>query len=371
MRASVTRLVVINAVLCALFGALFAIPIGQLEVGLIIGLLFGVASGLFIELVFRRWRGRWLYRRRLLFLVLQEVLLTLYVLLPAYIAYLSLRPARLPVNEMPAELVNSAQAVELSTSDEITLAGWYIPPQNGAVIIALHGMGSNRLGVLPHARILLEQGYGVLMMDMRAHGASGGDIFADGWNSVIDVSAMVDYLQARPEVEHIGALGLSAGAISILHAGAAIEGIEAFVADGTGVAGLDDLLDPLIPHPAIAWLLVPDYWMSYRFTALFSGIAPAPALRTQVRRIAPRPILFIAGAESMWEPELAAKYASSAGAAAEVWVIPDTGHIAGVLTNPNEYANRVLAFLDAALMNLTRPNVLPTKIALVGDQQIK
>jgi len=197
--------------------------------------------------------------------------------------------------------------------------------------------------------MLTEQGYGVLMMDMRAHGSSSGEIFADGWNSAVDVSVMVDYLQSRPEVEKIGALGLSAGAISILHAGAALESIEAFAVDGTGVAGIDDLLDPLIPDPAIAWLLVPDYWMSYRFTALFSGLQPMPPLREQVRRIAPRPILFIAGGESMWEAELAEKYVLSAGASAELWVIPDAGHLAGILIEPNEYADRVLAFLDAAL----------------------
>ncbi|MBE7514663.1 MAG: alpha/beta hydrolase [Anaerolineales bacterium] len=255
MRGYITRLVVINALICAVFGALFTIPIGRLEVGLIGGLLFGVTSGLFIELTFRRWKDRWLYHRRLLFLVLLEVLLTLYLLLPAYIVYFNLRPARLPITEMPPELINIAQEVALSTSDGITLSGWYIPPQNGAVIIALHGLGSNRLGVLPHTLMLAEQGYGVLMMDMRAHGASGGEVFADGWNSAVDVRAMVDYLQSHPEVEHIGALGLSAGAISILHAGAAIEAIEAFVADGTGVAAIEDLLDPLFHIP-----LLPGSW---------------------------------------------------------------------------------------------------------------
>jgi len=86
MRGFVTRVVVINTVLCAVFGVLFAIPVGQFAAGLVIGCLFGATSGLFIELVFRRWRGRWVYRRRLLFLVLLEILLTLYLLLPAYIA---------------------------------------------------------------------------------------------------------------------------------------------------------------------------------------------------------------------------------------------------------------------------------------------
>jgi pimeloyl-ACP methyl ester carboxylesterase len=350
MRRYFTRLVIINALICAVFAAVFAIPIGRLEAGLVAGLAFGILIGLLVEAVFQRWKGRWLYQRRLLFLVLLEVLLTLYVLMPAYLAYFGLRPARIPVTAIPDELVDIAEEVTLETRDGIFLSGWYIPSQNSAVIILLHGLGSNRLGVQSHAHMLIEQGYGVLMMDMRAHGTSGGEIFADGWNSATDVSAMVEYLRARADVEHIGALGLSAGAVSILQAGAEDEAIEAFVADGTGVAAAADLLDPLTPHPAIAWLLVPDYWMSYRFTALFSGLDPAPPLREQVRRIAPRPILFIAGAESMWEAELATKYAASAGDSAEVWVVPNAGHIAGIHIAPDEYAVRVLGFLNAALL---------------------
>jgi hypothetical protein len=353
MRRYFTRLVIINALICAAFGLAFAVPIGQVEAGVVAGLLFGIIIGLLVEGVFRRWEGRWLYRRRLVFLVLVEVLLTLYLLMPAYLAYLSLRPARLPVTAIPSELVDIAQEVSVQTSDGIALSGWYIPPKNGVVIIALHGFGSNRLGALPQARMLMQHKYGVLMMDMRAHGASGGEMYVDGWNALVDVNAMVTYLRARPEVKRIGALGLSAGAISILHAGAGNEAIEAFVADGTGVAGINDLLDPLIPHPAIACLLVPGYWTSYRFMALFSGMAPLPPLREQVKRIAPRPILFIAGGESMWEPELAAKYAGSAGASAEVWVLPGVGHVAGILTLPDVYAARVLTFLDTALIRGT------------------
>ncbi|MBZ0289690.1 MAG: hypothetical protein K8I30_18855, partial [Anaerolineae bacterium] len=155
MRKYFTRLVIINTLICALFGALFAVPIGQLEAGLIVGLVFGLGVGLFVEALFRRWQGRWLYRRRLLFLILLETLLLLYVLMPAYLAYFGLRPARIPVDIPPEDLANIAEEVLLQTDDGISLSGWYIPPQNGVAVIALHGLGSNRLGVLPHTRLLV------------------------------------------------------------------------------------------------------------------------------------------------------------------------------------------------------------------------
>ncbi len=39
MRGYFTRLVIVNAVICAIFGAVFATPIGRLEVGLVAALL--------------------------------------------------------------------------------------------------------------------------------------------------------------------------------------------------------------------------------------------------------------------------------------------------------------------------------------------
>jgi len=65
---------------------------------------------------------------------------------------------------------------DVRAEDGAMLRGWKVraAKPNGSWILVFHGVGDNRYGVEPHARLLLQNGYGVVMMDSRAHGASGG-----------------------------------------------------------------------------------------------------------------------------------------------------------------------------------------------------
>src|ERR1035438_2052325 len=67
--------------------------------------------------------------------------------------------------------------VAVTASDGITLRGWSIRPLhgNGDVVILLHGVADNRMGMIGYADLLLRHGYAVLLPDARAHGESGGE----------------------------------------------------------------------------------------------------------------------------------------------------------------------------------------------------
>jgi hypothetical protein len=108
-----------------------------------------------------------------------------------------------------ADLGRPYQEVRLRTHDGLTLAGWYVPSQNGAAVLAFPG----RRGPVPHARMLVRRGYGVLLIDMRGTGDSHGDPNAFGWGAGADVEAGVDFLSNRLDVrpDAIGGLGLSVG----------------------------------------------------------------------------------------------------------------------------------------------------------------
>ncbi|HEY1923985.1 MAG TPA: CocE/NonD family hydrolase, partial [Candidatus Acidoferrum sp.] len=70
-----------------------------------------------------------------------------------------------------------------------------------------HGVGDNRIGVLEHALVLLHAGYGVVMMDARAHGESEGAMATYGWLERNDTCAIVDALEASEHPRHLFALG--------------------------------------------------------------------------------------------------------------------------------------------------------------------
>lgn len=350
MRGWITRPVKFNVVICGLISTGFGLPPLKILSYLLGGLLFGLVTGLATEVLLKRFEGRWLYKRRLFLLIGVESLLLLYLFIPIYLAYFSVHPFFRTFPTLPDDL--KVEIVTLNTGDGIKLQGWYLPSENGAAIIALHGSGGNRASVLPHARILAQNGYGVLMLDMRAHGESEGNQ-AGSWNADIDFDAAINYLQTRPDVEpnRIGAIGLSDGAKSILYGGEPFTAVRAFVVDGVGVGTVNDLLNPLTPHPLLAPLLIPEYWVAEYFIARFSDVEKGQSLRETVQDIAPRPILFIAGGDSNWEFELADKYAQSAGETADVWLVPNTGHIGAVDTHPEEYEQRVVNFFDEALLS--------------------
>ena len=60
--------------------------------------------------------------------------------------------------------------------------------------------------------------------------------------------------------------------------------------------------------------------------------------------------LFIANGNDPAEVDYTALYAAAAGERANVWTIPDAGHIQGLTRHPDEYAQRVITFFEDALL---------------------
>ena len=72
--------------------------------------------------------------------------------------------------------------VLITASDGTSLRGWYLRPHgnNRTIVILLHGLSDNRMGMIGYGEILLRRGFGVLLPDARAHGASGGRLATYG-----------------------------------------------------------------------------------------------------------------------------------------------------------------------------------------------
>ena len=155
----------------------------------------------------------------------------------AFIAYQSTVDDTAPAPsqvEIPLDLSFEAVSVSFTGGDGLKMAGWFVPPQNGATIILLHGYGGNRTGMLWHAGILAEAGYGLLMYDERASGESEGEHRSYGWEDPADVSGALDYLSSLPNVDpgKIGIAGCSIGGQIALQGAAHYPQIGAVWADG-------------------------------------------------------------------------------------------------------------------------------------------
>src|SRR2546430_14481118 len=151
-------------------------------------------------------------RRRLLRIAL--ILLLFPPLLAAMAGWLAgpafLHPIR---RELTRDLIREADAsfavtgasredFDVPAQDGALLRGWKVRPKNpnGNWVLLFHGVADNRIGVAGHSEFLLRAGYSVVMMDARAHGASGGPIATYGWLESNDTRAIIHALESHEQI---------------------------------------------------------------------------------------------------------------------------------------------------------------------------
>ncbi len=146
----------------------------------------------------------------------------------------------------PAAFHLAYQNVSLESRDkDVTIAGWWIPQvKSEKAIVMVPGRGENRttefydhfLDLAANLNGFGPSGLNILMIDLRAHGFSGGEISTWGLREKNDVEGAVDWIKSKGfQNGSIGALGASLGATSCVYAAAGDPDIAALVTDGAGV----------------------------------------------------------------------------------------------------------------------------------------
>jgi alpha-beta hydrolase superfamily lysophospholipase len=241
---------------------------------------------------------------------------------------------------------------DVRAADGAMLRGWKVraAAANGSWVLVLHGVADNRYGVTEHARILLQHGYGVVMMDSRAHGASGGEMATYGWLERKDNSAVIDELERTEHPKHLYALGISMGAGIALQAAGADARIEAVAAEAPfanlqeaahDYAGLQrwPLLGKTLFAPG-AWVLI------YRGEKLagFPASEVSPEKAVAGREF---PVLLICdGADVVLPCRHAEKILRAAAGPKELWRVPGALHTGALGTATDEFRSRVMQFFD-------------------------
>lgn len=343
-----------NTLVGVIFGALIGYYISRPGISLLWGAIAGLASGLLAEfLLGSLGLGHWLYRRRVLLVILLEIPLAIFIVGPYAFALVQTRPDRHAVCcETPLDYgADQYEPVQIEAGDGVTLAGWYVPPRQvpGPVIVVLHGARGDRRGTAWHARQLIQAGYGVLLYDQRALGESTGEKVSFGWLDGPDLLVAVDYLAARPEVDgdRIGAVGLSGGGHIALNAayldpdrlvGLWLDGIEA--------QRIEDF--PAANDAGERFATVMNALILRMMEIQLDQPAPPPFGQILAELERP-PMVIVASGLTDFESRVNQKYADLTGPNARFWFIENAWHVGGPAVMPDEYSRRMLAFFETAL----------------------
>lgn len=250
----------------------------------------------------------------------------------------------------PAAEGLSYRDVTFRTSDGVRLSAWFLPSINHAAVVTMPGSGSNRSATLGQATVLAQHGYGVLMVDPRGQGRSGGHAMDAGWYGDRDITAAVTFLQQQPGVDaaRIGVLGLSMGGEAAIGAASADPAIRAVVTEGaTGRTAADKA--GYLPGGVSGAVQRGLDRLTYGTAALLSPAPEPGTLHRAIGQARSTPFLLIAGSKAVDEADAVGYLRTAAPDRVQTWTVAGAGHTRGLATAPREWATRVVAFFDHAL----------------------
>jgi hypothetical protein len=318
-------------------------PSGDDFTGLLMIPAGALLAGVGLVTLWRSRKGGTVVRRYALRVALALVfLVTLpFVMFPFAEAYVVTHSARayVPTPQLGAPHEN----VSFTTSDGLRLHGWFVPSKNGATVISFPG----RKGPQKPARLLVSEGYGVLLFDRRGEGESDGDPNALGWRGTRDLDAAIAYLRSRPDVDpdRIGGVGLSVGGEMMLQAAAETDDFKAVVSEGAGIRSVREAVHmDGIEKVAPSWL----FGLVTAGTAVFTSDLPPPSL-TDLSAEITEPALFIHATPGQGGETLTEKYYEAAEGPKEYWPAPG-GHTRAFDAAPQVYERRVVGFFDRHLL---------------------
>jgi len=253
----------------------------------------------------------------------------------------------------PADYGMPYEEATVKTTDGLTLVGWFVPSQNGASLMLVHGYKDQRGSMLQVADVLHRHGYGLLILSVRAHDLSDGELITFGHYEMRDLDAWYAYEIAHAGVDprEIGMFGVSMGGSLALQYGARNPRISAIVAD-SAFSSLSDTVATSVkfftglpPFPFAPMIL---FW-SQREAGYDASEIDA---KRWIPQLSPRPVFLMQGdADLVVSPQSGERLYEAAGQPKEFWHEPDVGHAQFLQKHPADFERRVVGFFDRYLLH--------------------
>jgi pimeloyl-ACP methyl ester carboxylesterase len=303
----------------------------------------------------RRFSGRGIARKLavVVFALVLIVTIGLPWLLSFAITKAGTRPGERDRRDTPAAHGANFEPVAFTSTDGNTLSGWYLPASGAGArrvtFVLTHGLFRSRYEMLERGLALWREGYGVLLYDLRRHGASGAEFSTIGYDERRDVAAAFSFVRGREPDNRVVLMGVSMGAAATLLAASEIgdEKLLAVVAESSFLSFADTVRHHVrllgLPAFPFATLLI-------KFTSWRLNFAAEDYDLLRATGKISRPILFIGGTKDARMPTasvLEPLYAAAANAGKRKFIVEGATHGRAYDESPESYVKAVNEFVES------------------------
>lgn len=256
----------------------------------------------------------------------------------------------------PAGMLRISEApIGIDGAQDATLRATYAEPtmeDNGDTVILLHGVAADRSSMVGFARLLLANGYRVLLPDSRAQGSSGGAFATYGVLERDDVHRWLNWISAHSPGHCIYGLGESMGAAILLQSIAYDQRFCAAVAESSFATfrQVSDIRVGQFTHTG-AWMgetltrpmIDAALWYAqFRYGVALSAANPIDGIRQSCT-----PVLLIHGlADDNIPPASSVALHNAARDTTELWLVPNAGHCGASAADQQQFNQRVLQWFQ-------------------------
>ena len=263
------------------------------------------------------------------------------------------RPGERERRDTPAAHGATFEPVAFTSTDGNTLSGWYLAAsgerRRRVTFVLTHGLFRSRYEMLERGLALWREGYGVLLYDLRRHGASAAEFSTVGYDERRDVAAAFSFVRAREPGDRVVLMGVSMGAAATLLAASEIhdEKLLGVVAESSFLSFADTVKHHVrllgLPAFPFATLLI-------KFTSWRLNFAAEDYDLLRATGKISRPILFIGGTKDRRMPNatvLEPLYAAARGAGKRKFIVEGAAHGRAYDESPESYVKAVNEFVES------------------------
>lgn len=246
----------------------------------------------------------------------------------------------------------------LTTTDGLNIEVYEVNEENPkAVIIFLSGIHNPSVTAFyGHSKMLKEHGYASILLEMRAHGESEGDLISLGYKEHLDVQAVVDYIGTEEKYVNtsIVVYGLSMGGATAINSIGQIPEISGVISLSAYSSWEDVFFDNMVEMGAPKiWARIQKPFVKLYSTFKFGLDNYKMYPKYQIKNLGDRPAFIIHSDKDSQIPLVSfQRILENAPSHVETWIREGDLHF--ILTEDNfikpyvdtEYSNKILKFLE-------------------------